>query len=104
MTLEYARDVAMNDVEIAWEEPHATSWQTGLVVNQVEDLLLDGARIDAVPGSNQPVLQLNDADGVLVRQSRVGSVHVTGKSKSVRVMETEAKVSADPGVAPVIVR
>jgi polygalacturonase len=104
MTLEYARDVAMNDVEIAWEEPHAASWQTGLVVNQVEDLLLDGARIDAVPGSNQPVLQLNDADGVLVRQSRIGSVHVTGKSKSVRVMETEAKVSADPGVAPVIVR
>ena len=51
MTLEYARDVAMNDVEIAWEEPHAASWQTGLVVNQVEDLLLDGARIDAVPGS-----------------------------------------------------
>ena len=96
--------VAMNDVEIAWEEPHAASWQTGLVVNQVEDLLLDGMRIDAVPGSDQPVLQLNDADGVLVRQSRVGSVHVTGNSKSVRVVETEAKVTADSGVAPVIVR
>src|ERR1700722_2847638 len=29
MTLKYARDVALNDVEIAWEAPHASSWQTG---------------------------------------------------------------------------
>jgi hypothetical protein len=51
------------------------------------------------------VLQLNDVDGVLVRQSRIGSVHVTGsKSRAVRVVETEAKVTADPGVAPVIVK
>ena len=103
MTLQYARNVAMKDVEVAWEEPYAVSWQTGLVVNQVEDLLLDGMRIDAVPGSDQPVLQLNDADDVLVRQSRVGSVHVTGNSKSVRVVDTEAKVTADSGVAPVTI-
>jgi hypothetical protein len=105
MTLQYARDVAMNDVEIAWEEPHATTWQTGLMVDQVEDLLLDGARIDAAPGSDQPVLRLNDVDGVLVRQSRIGSVHVTGsKSRDVRLVETEAKLTEGPGVAPVIVK
>jgi polygalacturonase len=105
MTLQYARDVAMNDVEIAWEEPHAATWQAGLLVNQVEDLLLDGVRIDAAPGSDQPVLRLNDADGVLVRQSRIGSVQVTGsKSRAVRLVETDAKVTTDPGVAPVIAK
>jgi polygalacturonase len=105
MTLEYARDVAMNDVEIAWEEPHAATWQTGLAVNHVEDLVLDGARIDAAPGSDQPVLRLNDVDGVLVRQSRIGSVHVTGsKSRAVRLVETEAKLTEDPGVTPAIVK
>jgi polygalacturonase len=105
MTLKYARDVAMKDVEIKWEEPRAATWQSGLVVDQVEDLLLDGARIDVAPGSDQPVLRLNDADGVLVRQSRVASVHVTGsKSRDVRLVETEAKVTADPGVTPVIVK
>ena len=30
MTLRYARDVAMNDVEIRWEEPHTATWQSGL--------------------------------------------------------------------------
>jgi hypothetical protein len=105
MTLKYAHDVAMSDVEIAWEKPYAATWQTGFMVDQVQDLLLDGTRIDATPGSDQPVLQLNDVDGVLVRQSRIGSVHVTGsKSRAVRVVETEAKVTADPGVAPVIVK
>jgi polygalacturonase len=105
MTLKYAHDVAMSDVEISWEKPYATTWQTGLMVDQVQDLLLDGTRIDATPGSDQPVLQLSDVDGVLVRQSRIGSVHVTGsKSRSVRVVETEAKVTADPGVEPVIVK
>ena len=102
MTLKYARDVAMNDVEIAWEEPHAATWQTGLLADQVQDLLVDGTRIDAAPNSNQPVFRLNDADGVVVRQSRIASVDVTGsKSRGVRLVETEAKVTSDRGVASV---
>jgi polygalacturonase len=98
MTLQYARNVVLNDVEIAWEEPHATTWQTGLAVDQVQDLELDGARIEAAPGSNHPVLELKDADGVLVRQSRIASVHAAGKSRGVRLVDTDAKVTTDPGV------
>ncbi|HET6208474.1 MAG TPA: hypothetical protein VFD98_16775, partial [Terracidiphilus sp.] len=102
MTLKYARNVQMRDVDIAWEEPHAATWQTGLIADQVQDLQLDGMRIDAAPGSDHPVLRLNDADGVLVRESRIPSLHVAGKSKDIRLMETEAKVTTDPGVPPVI--
>ncbi len=74
-------------------------------MDQVQDLLLDDMRIDAAPGSDQPVLRLNDADGVLIRQSQFASIDVTGtKSRGVRLVDTEAKVSAGPGVPPVIVK
>jgi hypothetical protein len=105
MTLRYARDVAMKDVEIRWDEPHAATWQSGFTVDQIQDLLLEDMRIDAAPGSDQPVLRLNDADGVLIRQSQFASVDVTGtKSRAVRLLETEAKVTSAPGVPPVIVK
>jgi polygalacturonase len=105
MTLKYARDVAMKDVEIHWEEPHSATWKSGLMVDEVKDLLLSDMRIDAAPGSDQPVLFLNDAEGVTVRQSRVGSVHVTGsKSQGVRLVETETKVTTGPGVPPEMVK
>ena len=96
MTLKYARDLAMNDVEIRWDVPHASTWQSGLVADQIQDLLLEDARIDAAPGSDQPVVRLTDADGVLVRHSRIGSVHVSGaKSRGVRVMDSETKITTD---------
>jgi polygalacturonase len=102
MTLKYARNVQMNDVDIAWEEPHATTWQYGLAADQVQDLQVDNMRIDPAPNSDRPVLQLNDADGVTVRQSRIASVHVTGsKSKGVRLVQTETKATADAGVPPI---
>jgi len=105
LTLQYARDVAMNDVEIAWEEPYAPTWQTGLAVNQVRDLQLDDTSIAVPPGSNRPALQLNDADGVLIRQSRISTIRVTGsRSRAVRLNGTEAKVSVGPGVAPIALK
>jgi len=105
MTMKYARNVAMNDVEIVWEEPYSTKWQSGLVVDDVEDLSLGGTRIDTAPSSNQPVLRLNDTNGVLIRQSSIASVAITGsKSRAVRLLETEANVTQAPGLAPVIVK
>jgi hypothetical protein len=105
MTLKYARDVAMKDIDILWDQPHATTWQSGLVVDKAQDLLLEDARIDAPPGSARPVLCLNNVEDVSVLQSRVASVHVSGAgSKAVRLVETDAKITADSGVAPAIVK
>jgi polygalacturonase len=104
MTLEYARDVEMNDVEIHWEEPHAATWQSGFVVDKVQDLTLDGVRIDAAPGSNQPALRLDEADGVWVRQSRIPSIDVSGSSRAVRLLDTDSKITEGPGVQPVTVK
>src|SRR5580658_9991319 len=101
VTLKYARDVEMKDVEIHWEEPHAATWESGLVVDQVKDLRLEDMILDLAPGSTQPVLRLNDAEGVTLRQSRVRSVHVTGsKSKAIRLLETQTDVTTGPEVAP----
>jgi hypothetical protein len=87
-------------VEIHWEEPHATTWQSGFVADQVKDLTLTDATLDPAPGSSQPVLRLNDVDGVTLRDSQVASLHVTGAtSKNVRVIETDANVTTSPEVA-----
>lgn len=105
MTLEYARDVAMNDVEIRWEKPGADTWQSGLAVDNVQDLALNGVRIDAPPGSTQAALRLKDADGVWARQSRIPSIDVTGsKSRAIRLLDTESKVTSGPGVEAVTIK
>ena len=105
MTIRYARNVSSDDMEIAWEKPNAATWKSGLVVDKVEDLSLDRTRIDAVPGSNDPVLLLNDANGVLIRQSSIASIQVTGrKSGAVRLFDTAAKVTEDPGLEPVMAK
>jgi hypothetical protein len=105
MTLKYARDIAMKDVEIHWEDPYAATWQSGLVADQVKELQLEDMTVDPAPGSSQPVLRLNDAEGVTVRQSRAASVQVTGsKSKAVRIVESESTVTIGPGVPPEAVK
>jgi hypothetical protein len=101
MTLKYARDVALKGVEIHWDEPHAATWQSGLVADQVSDLVLADVTIDPAPVSAGPVVRLNDADGVTIRQSQIASVEVTGsKTKAVRLSETDSHVTMGPGVAP----
>jgi hypothetical protein len=74
------------------------------VVDNVQDLILDGMSIDAAPGSSYPVLRLNDVDGVLVRQSRIASVDVAGASRAVSLWDTDSKVTAGPGVEPLTVK
>jgi hypothetical protein len=104
VTLRYARDVAIKDVDIRWEQPRASTWRSGLAADHVQDLSIEDARIDAAPGSDQPVLQLTDADGVLIRQSRVASIHVAGHSKGVRLVDTDAKTTVASGTAPPVVK
>ena len=101
MTLKYARDFAMRDVEVHWEEPHTPTWQSALAIEQVQILLLDGVKMDPAPGSDQAVVGIHDADGVTIRESRIASVHVGARSTAVRLTDTDAKITTDPGVPPV---
>ncbi len=99
MTLKFARDVKMTGVEIHWEEPHAATWQSAFVADQVKDLEVNDAAFDPAPNSSQPAMRLNDADGVTLHDSQVASLVVTGAtSRNVRLIETGAQVTSRPEV------
>jgi hypothetical protein len=99
MVIKQARDFAMKDVEIHWQAPTSSTWETGLVAEQVKDMSLDGVRIDTAPGSTHPVLIVKNAEGITLRQSQAGTIRVSGnKTKSVRLVESDSKVTTEPNV------
>jgi hypothetical protein len=99
MTLRQARNFALKDVEIGWEPPVSATWRNGLVVDQVKNLELENVSIAPAPSSPAPLLTLNDADQVTVRNSDIETLHLAGKNTgSVRLIETKAKVTLDPSV------
>jgi polygalacturonase len=100
MALKYARDVEMNDVEIHWDTPHADSWTSGLVADQVEDLRLTDVSAEPAPGSSHPAVSFNNIDGALIRDSNIASIQIAGaNSKNVRITGTDAKILTANGVA-----
>ena len=99
MVIKQARDFTMKDVEIHWQPPDSTTWQTGLVAEQVKDLSLDGVRIDTAPGSTHPVVVVKDSDGVTLRHSQAATLLISGhKTRSVRLVQSDSKVTTDPDV------
>lgn len=100
MTLRHARNFTLKDVEVRWERPYAATWRTGLRVENVQNVLMDGVDIAAAPGSNAPVVALKDVDGVTMRHSRTATVQVAGqRSRKIRLVDTEAVVASEPEVA-----
>ena len=67
MTLRHARNFTMKDVEIRWDAPHSPTWETGLSIDQVEGLLLDGVNVQPAPGSAKPGITTNSARGIQFR-------------------------------------
>jgi hypothetical protein len=90
----------MKDVSIGWEKPHSATWQTGLGVQDVRDLLLDGVDVAPAPESTAPVVTLTDTENVVVRDLRAPTLHIAGKgTRNVRLLRTEAKIATDANVA-----
>ena len=100
MTLRDARNFTMKDVEVRWEKPESATWQTGLRVENVENLLLEGVDIAAAPGSHAEVLSFKDADGVTLRDSHAARIHVSGRrTRKIRVLDTESVITSGPETA-----
>lgn len=100
VTLRHARNIAMKDVSIGWEKPQSATWQTGLAVQDVRDLLLDGVDVAPAPESTAPVVTLTDTENVVVRDLRAPTLHIAGKgTRNVRLLRTEAKIATDANVA-----
>ena len=99
MTLKQARNFVMKDVEIRWEEPRSGTWRTGLSVEQVKDLLMDGVNIATAPGSTAPVLTLKDTANVTLRSSNIATMYLAGKqANAIHLFQTEPKITFDPDV------
>ena len=99
MTLRYARDVEMKGVELHWEAPHASTWESAFVADQVNDLRFSDVAFDAAPGSSHSAMSLNGVDGVTVRESSIASLHVAGAaSRNIRLIETSSRLTSGPEV------
>ncbi len=99
LTLREARNFIMRDVEIGWEKPASAEWQTGLRVENVDGLLLDGVDVAAAPGKNAPAIALKDVENVTVRHSRASALKISGRrTRKIRLHDTDAVVATDPEV------
>ena len=93
LTLRYARNFTMKDVEIRWEKPESPTWKAGLQVDRVSDLLLDG--VDAATQ-----VTMNDVANVTLRHSQAPAFHVSGAhSHGIRLLDTEGNLTAGSDVA-----
>jgi hypothetical protein len=65
--LENGRNIKMRGVEIVWSQPEFEGWQSALVVDQVDDLLLDGLSARQSPhGEVFPAISLSNVDGARI--------------------------------------
>jgi polygalacturonase len=78
MTLRHARNFTMKDVEIRWNKPYSATWETGLAVDQVQDLLLDGVDVAVPPGGSKSGITINGNQTRGVRLRHTGSKATTG--------------------------
>src|SRR5262249_974890 len=71
LQIQRVRDFELKDVEVIWEGPGSGDWQSAIVVNQAQDLRIDGFRgRQAVPGGAAPAIALHQVEGALIRPCR----------------------------------
>ena len=93
MTLRYARNFSMKDVEIRWEKPESPTWKAGMQVEDVRDLLLEGV--------NAPTrMSLKNVENVTIRQSRTPTLQISGAaSRGIRMLDSDGILAIGPEVA-----
>jgi hypothetical protein len=68
LTIENARNFKLKDVDVAFEEPSNDHWQSALVVQNVNGLILDGVSARQAPnGTDAPAVVIKNVDGAVVR-------------------------------------
>jgi hypothetical protein len=71
LTVQRARHFRLKDVEIVWEEPASEQWRSALVLEDIQDLTLDGLSArQAGDGSDAPAIVFHRVDDAVVRNCR----------------------------------
>jgi hypothetical protein len=65
LTVRQARGLRLSNVEVNWERPYASTWQTGLLLDQVEDAILDRVEVQPAPGSKADRIISKDTKNVV---------------------------------------
>ena len=71
LTVQRARHFRLKDVEIVWGEPASEKWRSALVLEDVQDLTLDGLAARQAPnGADAPAVVFRQVDGATVRNCK----------------------------------
>jgi len=100
LTLENARNFRMKDLEVCWEGIQSDLWKSALVVQDSQEIVLDGVRVrQAQDGSADPAIVLKDVAGAWVKdcQARPGTgtfIEVRGEaSENIRLEGNDARLA-----------
>ena len=103
LTIENARNFRLNDVEIIWEGPTSSHWQSALVVNNVKGLVLDGLSArQAANDTGAPAVVLNGVDRAVVTdcQAQAGTgtfLEVRGEgTRDIVLSANDLRLAAEP--------
>ena len=100
IALRQARNFSMKDSEVRWEQPHSATWRSGFTAEDVEDLRLDTVDVEAAPASTASIVELTNATKATLKSLRAETIHLVGKAtREIRLLQTDAKVSADSDVS-----
>jgi hypothetical protein len=100
LTLRYAKNTTLKDVDVLWEQPTSPTWTTGLAVDEVTGLLLDSVHIQPAPESSGPAITLQNVQNARIGNSSAPTLHVTGKyTRGIRLFQTDSNVTTAPDVA-----
>ncbi|HUI71429.1 MAG TPA: glycosyl hydrolase family 28 protein [Spirochaetia bacterium] len=71
LTIRYARDIALRNVEVSLGDPSPARWKSPLSLEDAVDVLVEGFRGRVPAGSAEPGIALKNASGIVIRNSRV---------------------------------
>ena len=116
MNIQWARNIKLKDVEISWETPQSSKWESALRIRDAAGLVLDGISArQANPNSETPALALEQVDDAIIRNSRAAAgtlvfLRVSGeKSREIYLLGNDfrrAKTASrlEAGVRPAAVK
>ncbi len=71
LTVQRARNFRLKDVEIIWAEPSSEKWQSALVLEDIQDLTVDGLSARQAGNSPDiPAVVFNRVDGATIRNCK----------------------------------
>lgn len=64
LTFRQARGLRVSNLQIGWEQPRASTWTTGLLLDQINDAIFDHVEVHSPPGSSSDPILLKSVEGI----------------------------------------